>query len=327
MNKKLTSALLAAALLIVPATATAEEVTPFIGPLSPKQQEAQIKEDADARVRATVARQDARVAQVATELQQTQERAAQMSAALNSEDYQAYLAAMRASQGDIRSAVQLRAQQIVLKESAELAKSTKWTSGFAYSPGSWNLAAFLQTNRRLSGGFGNDSDTLLGLRMYLIDHAFRIVLTGAVKNSSGFTMPDGAVCAWDATANGGKGQYVKVNNCSVPDKDGKLDSGAPAWTGVVGLGVGYHLLDLLHVVLGYNASFDSYAYTAIGETQTSRSLQVQHALDLRVGTTWGGMPLSVVVGMRPLQSYISPSGVDFRTTQWTFGLDLSHWIR
>lgn len=334
MTTKLTSLLLGAALLAVPATASAQYRFPrgAAGVAVQAQAAANAQATVDAkiaaaqaaaaeRIRANTARMEGRIGAVASELQQTQQRAAQMETALKSEEYQAYLAAMRAAGGDINAAVQIRAQQLVKKKGEELAARTKWTTGYGVEPGAFNLAVYLQSNRKAAGPFGADNMTQFGLRGYFVNHAFRVHLSGGAQVNGVFQMPEGSICAFDAATN----RYTKVRDCVLPNKDGFVESGAPTWSGVFGIGGSYSLGNILHGTLGYQIGLDSFAYTAAGEQQTTRETVPQHQFAVRVGTMAFGAPLAFAATIMPA-TYISPTGTRYSGTQVMLGFDLAPFI-
>ena len=115
------------------------------------------------------------------------------------------------------------------------------------------------------------------------------------------------------------------DRCLKPGRDGTFDWGVGAVFGRYAGGVSYSLGNILTAEAAYEGVPQSFAYTARGDSQTTREVVVQHAFRLGLGTSLFGVPMGAVLSVQPTE-YVSPSGERYRTTQVFMSAKLSPWV-
>lgn len=302
------------------AQGTYVQPAPEVGPPSPEQAMASAQEVAEANAHAqmqTVRAADAeRRAEVATQAAQAaQAQAAQAIAVANSKEVQTVLASLRESKGNIDAATQALADRMIQERAAKLAGRAFWTRGAKVEGNTVNLALHLRGGGRVGGEWGPTSRTDFGLRLDALPWNIRLWAEGGASVQAGFTGPKEAVCGADGAS----------DRCFKPGKDGAVDWGMGSVFGRAAAGGSYQIANLFRVGLGWEGVFTSFAYTARGESQTTRETVVQHGFRLDAETTLFGVPMGVSLSVVPA-TYVSPSGERFGATQTFLSVSMAPWI-
>ena len=277
--------------------------------------QAQRDKEAVSQAQANAQEQARRAADAERRAQAAEAQAAQATAIVKSPQVQSVIGALNHSQGNVDAAAQALVDKMVQERAARMAGRAFWTRGPKIEGNIANLSVHLAGGGRVGGGWGPSARTDFGAALYLLPFNFRLFAEAGGSVQPGFVGPQEAACGGDGAS----------DRCIKPGKDGAIDWGVGAVFGRYAGGVSYNLGGILTAEAAYEGVVQSFAYTARGESQTTRENVVQHAFRLGLGTAFFGVPMGVILNVQPTE-YVSPTNERYRTTQVFVSAKLSPWV-